>query len=64
MCVHMGEETSSGGVSQNHRVWRLYIYKKIKGKKLNRLFKQHCVVSVGIVSDFTDQCALNALNII
>ncbi len=29
----------------------------------NRIIKQHCVVSVGIVSNFTDQCALNALNL-
>ncbi len=27
------------------------------------LIKQHCVVSVGIASDFTDHCALTALNI-
>ncbi len=30
----------------------------------NSIIKQHWVFSIGIVSDFTDQAALNALNII
>ncbi len=42
-----------------HNIVIIYIYNIGKS-----IIKQQCVVCVGIVSDFTDLCAVNALNIL